>query len=211
MRTPGLVAALLLVIAGSASAQPGVLTRFRDTVTNKWGFKRDNGAVAIKPRFSGAGVFQNSRAPVEDDKGFAIIGRDGSILDRIREDSVAATKYPVPAPNKPCAGLRCYMEQLKRTGQVSGGEIQSSARDGESQRVASVWRFQSGAVAFDVESGDGGIITILLPGSRPDSAKKLADIIRPGVPPSTPGGGCQFELTSGAVKGGSYMKYRFGC
>ncbi len=57
-----------VLLLGAASAQER-LVPFRDSTLGQWGYKRPDGSVAIPPRYLGAGVFREGRAPVEDADG----------------------------------------------------------------------------------------------------------------------------------------------
>src|SRR5207247_6630052 len=96
LRTLDVAVLALMLAATTAEAQ---LRPFRDPDTARWGYKRADGSVAISPRYVGAGEFRNGRAPVEDSVGFAIVDRNGAIVERITGDSVAAGRDPVPPPS----------------------------------------------------------------------------------------------------------------
>src|SRR2546421_267967 len=134
-----LAAFLLMLIAATAEAQ---LRPFRDREKARWGYKRPDGSVAISPRYVGAGEFRNGRAPVEDSVGFAIVDRNGAVVERISGDSVAGGRDAVPPPSDGCAwsgsdrfpsvGLECYVRELRASGPVLGGRITRRPPGGES-------------------------------------------------------------------------------
>lgn len=191
-----------------------MLERFRDARTELWGYRFLDKRVAIKPQFAGAAIFQGDRAAVRLTNGWAFIGRTGAIIERIAEDTATATAIPIPRPEPPlddCHRLRCYMELLGKSDRLVGGEIAQRPERGEGSSSAGLWKHASGAVVIDIQGYEGGITTLLLPGVTPDSAERWAAAMRPYLPPSTPGGGCQFELTAGRIRGGSSLQYRHGC
>src|ERR1044071_2042330 len=119
-------AIILCVVALRPVAAQTQLVRFRDSGSKHWGYRQTDGRIVIAPRFEGAGVFRNGRAPVRDADGFAIIDSTGRVVDRIEINALAAPKQPIPPPADRCRWpgrtgkyfsfstvFECYVQQLR--------------------------------------------------------------------------------------------------
>ena len=223
--------AVSALMPGAAEAQDQLLA-FRDPNQGQWGYKRPDGTVAIPPRYLGAGVFREGRAPVEDADGFAMIDDWGRIVERIVTESVSASAGLVPPPADTCAwpvsaplpnaglpfpppgvpfpstGLQCYVRQLRGSAPVTGGEITIRPPSGESSRSVVVLRFPTGVVVVEHIGYEGFTRRVLLPGVRGEQALEW----RLKLFPDNPGrAGCSESWKTGIVPGGAFIEQAAGC
>ena len=209
--------AISVLLLGAAGAQDQLLP-FRDQNLGRWGYKRANGSVAIPPRYVGAGVFREGRAPVKDADGFAIVDTTGRIVERIVTDSVRASVRPIPPPAAACAwsasapfpatGLECYMRQLQGSAAGVGGEITIRPRGGEGSSSAVVLKFPTGVVVVEDIGYEGFTRRVLLPGVSAVQALEWRRKLYPDIPHKL---GCSESWTSGAVPGGAFIEQAAGC
>ena len=219
MTTERLVAALgvCVVLLVAALAQDQLLL-FRDSTQGQWGYKRSDGSVAIAPRFLGAGMFHEGRAPVKDADGFAVIDDTGRIVERIVIDSVSLSRGPVPPPADTCAwsasapfpsiGLQCYVRQLRGLAPVIGGEITIMPPGGESARSAVVLKFPTGVVVVEDIGYEGFTRRVLLPGVTAQQALGWRLKLYPNLPMKD---GCSESWNTGNVPGGAFIEQVAGC
>ena len=223
--------AVSALMPGAAGAQDQLLA-FRDPNQGQWGYKRPDGTVAIPPRYLGAGVFREGRAPVENADGFAMIDDRGRIVERIVTDSVSASAGLVPPPADTCAwpvsaplpnaglpfpppglpfpstGLQCYVRQLRGSAPVTGGEITIRPPGGESSRSVVVLRFPTGVVVVEHIGYEGFTRRVLLPGVRGEQALEWRLKLFPDVPVRD---GCSESWNTGTVPGGAFIEQAAGC
>ena len=209
--------AVSVLVFGSVGAQAQLL-RFWDPDQGQWGYKRPDGTVAISPRYLGAGVFREGRAPVEDSDGFAIINDTGRVVERIVIDSVSAAAEPAPPPAGACAwspseqfpstGLECYVRQLRRSAPVVGGEMTRRPPGGESSRSVIVLKLSIGVVVFEDIRYEGFKRRALLPGVSAVQALEWRRKLYPDIPVKV---GCSESWSTGAVPGGAFIEQAAGC
>jgi hypothetical protein len=206
----------LLLVAAVAEAQ---LRPVRDSRTERWGYLRADGTVAISPRYVGAGQFRNGRAPVEDSIGFAFIDRMGAVVERIVNDSATATAEQVPPPAGRCSGpfdrdgtrssLECFVAQLQQGAPIVGGEISRNPVRGESYSSSAVRKIRYGVIVIERRGYEGATVRMLLPRVSAELALQWQRTIRPDLPKHFDG--CAESLTSGPIRGGAYLEYSHGC
>jgi len=208
------IAALVFGVA-TVHAQP---VPFRDPAQGQWGYKQPDGRVVIAPRFLGAGVFRDGRAPVEDRDGFAMIDQTGQLVERIAINSVSTTADPAPPPEGACAwssperfpsvGLECYLRQLQRSGTMIGGELTRRPPRGESASSVLILKLSSGVVVYKDIGYEGFKLRVLLPGVSPEQALVRRRFLYPDRPEKQ---GCAEFWSSGAVAGGAFIEQHAGC
>jgi hypothetical protein len=211
------VLAMSVLLLVSARAQDQLLP-FRDASQGHWGYKRPDGSVAIPPRYLGAGVFREGRAPVKDADGFAMIDTTGRIAERIVVDSVPAPTVPIPPPADSCAwsapapfptiGLQCYIRQLRGSAAVVGGEITIRPAGGESSHSAIILQFPSGVVVVEDIGYEGFTRRVLLPGVSLEQAHQWRLKLYPDLPVKI---GCSESWNTGVVPGGAFIEQAAGC
>lgn len=213
-----LAALVLSVLLGSARAQD-LPVPYRDPQLGQWGYKRSDGSVVISPRFVGAGVFREGRAPVQDADGFAIIDTTGRVVERIVTDSVSASGGPIPPPAAACAwtgppassfstGLQCYVSQLRGAVPVIGGQITIRPLGGEGSRSAVVLKFATGVIVVEDIGYEGFSRRVLLPGVSREQAREWRLKLYPDIPEKI---GCSESWSTGIVPGGAFIEQRAGC
>jgi hypothetical protein len=210
-----LAASVLLL--GAATAQDQLLP-FRDPHQGQWGYKGPDGSVAIPPRYLGAGMFREGRAPVKDADGFAMIDGTGRIVERIVIDSVSASAGPVPPPADACAwsasepfpatGLQCYARQLRGSAAVIGGEITIGPPGAESSRSVVVLKFATGVVVVEDIRYEGFTRRVLLPGVSGEQALEWRQKLYPDAPVKV---GCSESWNTGIIPGGAFIEQVAGC
>ncbi len=217
LRSRPLHLAVLVLMLPPATAE-AQLRPFRDRDKARWGYTRPDGSVAISPRYVGAGQFRNGRAPVEDSVGFAIVDRNGAVVERITGDSVAAGRDPVPPPSDRCAwsgsdrfpsvGLECYVRQLRASGAVLGGEITRRPPGGESSSSAVVLKLRSGVLVIEEIGYEGFRRRVILPGVSAAQATEWRRRLYPDAPIKD---GCSESWSTGTVRGGAFIEQAAGC
>lgn len=218
MQCSGIPYFVVFLLALSAAAADAQLQPFRDPAKERWGYKRSDGSVAISPRYVGAGEFRDGRAPVEDSIGFAIIDRNGAVVERITGDSVAAGRDPVPPPSDMCAwsgsdrfpslGLECYIRELRAAGPVLGGKLTRIPPGGESSSGALVLKLRSGVLVIERIGYEGFRRRVILPGVSAAQATAWRRKLYPDAPAKM---GCSESWTTGAVQGGAFIEQAAGC
>jgi hypothetical protein len=209
--------AVFLTTVGGVAAE-AQLRPFRDRATERWGYKRPDGSIAISPRYVGAGEFQSGRAPVEDSIGFAIVDQNGVVVERITGGSVAAGTDPVPGPSDRCvwsasdrfpsAGLECYVRELRASGPVVGGTITRRPPGGESSSAAVVLKLRAGVLVIEQIGYEGFRRRVILPGVTSSQALEWRRKLYPDAPVKE---GCSESWTTGTVRGGAFIEQAAGC
>ena len=220
------------VLLGMTATAQDHLLPFRDPDKGQWGYRRPDGRVVIPPRYMGAGVFREGRAPVQDAEGFALIDVTGRTVERIVTNSVSASAVAVPPPADTCAwpksaplpntgvpfpppglqfpstGLQCYVRQLRGSAAVIGGEITIRPPGGESSRSAVVLKFPSGVVVLERIGYEGFSRRVLLPGVGAGLAHEWRLKLFPDGPMRI---GCSESWQTGTVPGGAFIEQTAGC
>ncbi len=209
----------ILALGSAATTADAQLERFRDSATKRWGYRRPDRSVAISARYIGAGHFKQGRAAVQDSTGFAIINTLGAVVERLREDSVAAGSASVPPPSRACSfvgsermpspGFECYVRQLRGHGVVAGGEIARSPEQGEGYSAAVALKLHLGVVVIEEIGYEGFRRRLLLPGVDSARAMRWRRILYPDVPAREEG--CSESWTVGTIKGGAFIEQRSEC
>ena len=206
---------LMLCTSGGAQTE---LRPFRDQGLLKWGYRSANGRIAIPPRFEGAGVFRDGRAPVKDAEGFAIIDDTGLVVQRIPIDSVSPGTGAVPPPADGCAwspggpffstGMACDVRQLRGSAPAIGGEITIHPGPGEPSRRAIILKLPTGVVVHEEIGYEGFQRRVLLPGVSAEQAREWQRKLYPDIPG---GDGCSESWEAGVIPGGAYIEQGGGC
>lgn len=209
------VVVCLLATVGTAGAQA---RPYRDPDSGLWGYRTPAGVLVIGPRFLGVGEFSGGRAPVQDAAGFAMIDSIGSVVERIRTDTLVGTSVPIPPPAERCnwrswdefpsSGLQCYAAQLGLDSTATGGLVRLTSARGEGSRAVLILRAESGAVLFEQHAYEGFSRMIALPDTPLDSVEAWSRRLYAGRPK---GVGCSESWTSGSASGGSFITQRAGC
>lgn len=187
------------------------LKPFRDSKSKLWGYKRENGKVAILPRFVGAGNFRNGIAPVKDRRGYALIDPTGMELEHFSRERVGRAPDSIPPPLESCRNLDCYIFQMARRMPVLGGEIviDPSPRKNVGQS-AFIQKLPNGVVVIKDSAFGGSTVRMLLPGVSAAEARRWRRSIRPSTSTRRQRG-CYELMGSGPVQGGAYIEMRRGC
>jgi hypothetical protein len=194
------------------------LVPFRDAGDGRWGYKRPDGRVVIPPRYLGAGLFRDGRAPVKDDEGFATIDRTGRLVHRIVTDSIEASAPPIPPPADACAwsaaavipstGLECYIRQLRGSAAGIGGRITIAPGPGEASHAALILKLPNGVVVIEDAGYEGLTRRVLLPAVTESQALQWRLKLYPDLPAKD---GCSEAWSVGVVRGGAFIEQRAGC